>query len=239
MEDDDEDDYEDEEEAEDDDENEEDDDAEDEENYKPNNRRKKTALSKKHKKKNSQYWIKTIEEARKYAIDNNIQWEPEYYAAELLPHDKKWMKMYLMTIGNPTVKNVSFPIRKKTLTAYIGSSCNSSVSRVLDHNKIGSSHEEPRTKNGATRWVLCMVLFIPTNLRRLLSTKVMKKFWEAAHGCGKITRGLLLQKMFSLRMYISPDIESIMSIHRAKLDKLNHIKEYNFAPVGVTANAGK
>lgn len=215
-------------------EDEEDDEDDDDDNEKPNNRRKTQSASKKDKKKNSQYWIKTIEEVRKYAITNGIRWEAEYYTSEMTPQDKKWMKMYLMTIGNPTVKNVNFPIRKKTLTAYIGSSYNSSLSRVLDHNKPGSSHEEPRTKNGATRWILCMVLFIPGNLRRLLSTKIMKKFWEAAHGCGKITRGLLLQRMFSLRMYISPDIESIMSMHRAKLDKISHVKEYDFAPAGVT-----
>jgi len=161
-------------------------------------------------KENSESLMKILKEVRDEMIRDKVKYEDTYYTEPLTPRDGKLMKLYLMTIGLPGKNSDNQPVKKKVLTAYIGASTAPTLERVHSHNIIGATHRNPRTKLGASRWTLCMVLFIPKVLRSKVSSKIIKHYWEAAHGRGKIKRGLLLQHMFGLSCFVPPAAKDIV-----------------------------
>ena len=163
--------------------------------------------------------LENLMEKREQMIKQNFKYESEYHAETLSPNDEKFMKLYLMTIGVPG-KNENKHTHKKTLTAYVGSSKTSTETRVNKHNRPGPVYEDIRTRCGATQWVLCMVLFIPNKLRNIVSTKEVRKYWEAEHGHGKINRGLIIQKIFGLQLYVLPEIQPLIALRSRKMPKM-------------------
>lgn len=178
------------------------------------------------RKGNSEELLKILQEVRGEMVKDNAKYEDSYYTEKLTPDDDKLMKLYLMTIGVPGKASVH-PVKKKVLTAYIGASVAPTYNRIHVHNNIGITHRNPRTKTGASRWTLCMVLFIPRVLREKVSSKIIKRYWEAAHGRGKIKRGLLLQRMFGLVCYVPDDAKKVVS-EQMPPAKLLTFDKYNF-----------
>jgi hypothetical protein len=180
-----------------------------------------------------QDYYKMLEITRAIFVDNKIKYEKELYTTSLNPEDNKFLKMYLMTVGSPT--DSERPKRKKTLTAFVGASQTSTVRRVHEHNIMGAEHKNPRTKNGASMWKLCMILFVPQTLRDHLSSQIIHKYWDSAHGKGKINRGLFLHKFFGLPCYIPDDLREII-LQQSEKFKMPLFKEYDFKPANVNSN---
>ena len=119
--------------------------------------------------------------------------------------DSSFMHLYVMNIGNPGDPHKK-PAKRKTLTAYAGASVDPVVDRVAEHNNGAAEIKNPKTRDGISRWTLCIVIFIPKILRDHVTTKLLKHYLVMAHGIkGKLLRCYELIKMFNLRYYIPPE----------------------------------
>lgn len=152
---------------------------------------------------------------------NKVKYDARMYSDALTPESNDILKMYLMTVGPPRSKNkkpdATFQIKKKTLTAYVGCSASSTYMRIIRHNVPGPTHTNKRTKNGAPRWTLCMVLYIPNELRNHISLKMVKHFWDTAHGSGKIKLGLFLHRQLGIPCYITDEAREAVTEQIQKL----------------------
>ena len=175
-------------------------------------------------------FLEIIENTRNFMMENKVTYEPALYTSKLRPEETKFLKMYLMTVGSianaEPAKNVK---RRKTLGAYVGASRSSTVLRIHQHNNIGVKHKNPRTRTGASNWTLCMILFIPNTLREYVSSKVIHRYWDAAHGKGKINRGLFLQQFLGLPCFIPENLKDIVNKQKEKF-KMPSFIEYDFKP---------
>lgn len=168
---------------------------------------------------------------------NRVQYDTSLYAAPLTPDNKDMLKMYLMTVGPPRSKkkqaDATFQVKKKTLTAYVGCSASSTYMRVIRHNITGAMHTNKRTKNGAPRWTLCMVLFIPNELRNHISINMVKYLWDTAHGSGKIKLGLFLHRQLGVPCYITDEARDAVTEQIQKI-KTTPSNRQLFKPANVT-----
>jgi len=180
-----------------------------------------------------QDYYKIIETVRNYCISHGVKYERDFYNSLLTPEEDKFLKMYLMTVG--LISETDKPKRKKTLTAFVGASRTSTISRIHSHNLIGADHKNPRTKNGASMWKLCMVIFIPDTLRNYISSQVIHKYWDSAHGKGKINRGLFLARFLGLPCYIPDELKECVYVQNNKF-KMPSFAEYDFKPSNVDMN---
>jgi hypothetical protein len=186
-------------------------------------------------KTNSALLMHTITKAREQMKKAGVKYEPEYYTTPLDPEDRTLMKLYLTNIGAPGIPSASRPARSvapKVLTARVGGSCKSTIERVHRHNQLGAHHCDPRTKHGAGRWVLCMVLYIPQTLRRYCSSKVLKHYWSTTHGGGKLRCGIMLHKYLGLHCTV---MSVALPAVRQQMPKvvLPDTDVYDFRPEGV------
>ena len=179
-------------------------------------------------------------------VKRGVTYEPELYTTPLTCEDTKFLKMYLITIGKPGSKRVDEAVvedgdedtppkthaKKKTLTAYVGASHSPTSTRVHKHNNIGVAHRNPRTRNGASRWNLAIVLFIPRVLRDILSSKVIHKYWDAAHGAGKLKRGLFLHRYLGLPCLVQDIAKDAMAEQNKKL-KMPPFVRHSFKPKNI------
>lgn len=167
--------------------------------------------------------LRQLVESKKAMLAAGVVYEDAYFTTPLVPDDEHFMKLYLMTIGPPSMMLRKRQERsgthvqrgdgrlqpefdwKKVLTACIGMSRKASSSRVAYHNVIGAGHEDPRTKHGAGHWVLCMVIFLPDTLRDHVYWKDIRDYWSCFHGTGKINGGLAIARLFGLRCHVMPD----------------------------------
>ena len=180
-----------------------------------------------------QDYYKIIETVRNYCIQHRVKYEKDFYTSVLTPDENKFIKMYLMTVG--LISETDKPKRKKTLTAFVGASKTSTISRIHAHNLIGADHKNPRTRNGASMWKLCMIIFIPDTLRNYISSQVIHKYWDSAHGKGKINRGLFLSKFLGLPCYIPEELKECVYIQNNKF-KMPAFVHYDFKPSNVEIN---
>lgn len=115
-----------------------------------------------------------------------------------------------MNIGTPGDPN-SQPAKKKSVRVYVGASVTPTTLRVFSHNDIHAEYKDPKTRDGITRWTLCIVIFYPHELRMLITSKLPKMYWKKAHGLsGKLSRAFEIISMFNLRYYIPPEHEKFM-----------------------------
>lgn len=178
---------------------------------------------------NGKRYVDSLEKIRNKLAEEKLKYEKEYYTRTLSQSDDRLMKIYLMTIGNQIENIEHHPIKDRVAKTVVGSTRSSVEIRLTDHNKIGKKHFDPRTKHGAPRWVLCMILFIPDMLRTHVSTKVFTKFLETAHATGKMQRIIHLQRLFDLACYVDPQFKSEVESQRTKV-KLNSLKHHVFKP---------
>jgi hypothetical protein len=104
--------------------------------------------------------------------------------------------------------------------------------RVHKHNSVGAAHSNPRTRSGATRWKLAIVLFIPRTLRDIISSKIIHKYWDAAHGAGKLKRGLFLHRYLGLPCMVLDIAREAMAEQEKKL-KMPSFSRHSFKPKNI------
>jgi len=178
-------------------------------------------------------YFKMIELIRNQFVERKIKYERELYTSVLTPDEDKFLKMYLITVGY--INDKEKPKRKKTLTAFVGASRTSTLIRIHEHNLMGAEHKNPRTKNGASLWKLCMILYVPDTLRRHISSQVLHKYWDSAHGKGKINRGIFMSKYLGLPCYIPEELKESVFEQNEKFKSPSY-KTYDFKPVNVEVN---
>jgi hypothetical protein len=143
---------------------------------------------------------------RRKMIKTGVVYEAEYFSEPLTPHNSTLMKPYLITIGEPGDKDAK-PKKKKSVSAHVGASADTTYDRVNYHNNPTAEVKNPKTRDGCMRWVLCMTLYVPAmwHIAELSSTRAIRDYWGLAHGCdGKIKRGWEIANMFNLQ-YSIPD----------------------------------
>lgn len=149
---------------------------------------------------------------RESMIARNVAYEPEYWTAAdgcFDEYDARHMKLYLLNIGHPGEKH-DIPIKEKCLTAFVGRSETATINRLRTKNDPQAVSENPRTRSGVSRWIIVMILFLPTTWSE--STDLMYSYWEVAHGIGgKLKRGIELARMFNLRYYVPPSVRDYAS----------------------------
>lgn len=172
---------------------------------------------------------------RRKLVESGVKYERDYYERPLSDQDDKLLKMYLMTVGPPGSTTPSSVMAvKKVLTAYVGLSRTPTYTRVHGHNNVGNRSADSRTRNGAGRWILCMILYIPNNLRTVVSSRLLKAYWEAGHGMGKFKRGLFLSRYFGLHCTITDDAAATVAL----ADFPSPSDSYDlFKPANITHNA--
>jgi len=182
-------------------------------------------------------YLNMIDSVRNTMINNKVAYEHELYQSKLAPDDSRFLKMYLMTVGSvAAAADTSKTTKKrKTLTAYVGASKSSTLLRIHQHNNVGVKHKNPRTKTGASNWMLCMILFIPKTLRDHISSKVIHRYWDAAHGKGKINRGIFLHHYLGLPCYIPEELKETVDKQQEKF-KMPSFIEYDFKPIDAVVN---
>lgn len=142
---------------------------------------------------------------RRLLLDSGFQYERSYWKGKLDHTDGRYFKLYAMNIGRPGDTNMH-PPKKKSVRVFVGGSRHPTILRVFEHNDISAPYRNPKTRDGATRWVLCIVLFYPLRLREVMSSQLMKLYWRKAHGLpGKLTRAFEIIRKFNLRYYIPPE----------------------------------
>ena len=181
-----------------------------------------------------------IEEARLNMLNDGVQYGSEMYTDKLTINDSTYMKMYLISVGAPcSKKNMThkqmIPVKKKTATTYVGSSTTATTQRVFKHNNGIASDSKTaynfKTDPNKYKWVLCMVLFLPAVLRKYISTKTLRKYWEKGHGCGKIRLGIFLHRYLEIPCYVSEEAMDEVRLQKTKI-KMDPI-QYVFKPKGV------
>lgn len=161
------------------------------------------AESSKPKKDSSDKLKRTLQAiADQWMANKKFHYEPAYFTRDLDDTDAEYMKLYVMNIGKPGDPNTE-PAKSKTLTAYVGASSMPTCYRVSEHNNLSADYKNPKTRDGITRWTLCLVVFIPAAFRNKVTTKLPRDWWGLAHGIkGKLTRGFEFIRMFNLRYYV-------------------------------------
>jgi len=150
------------------------------------------------------------ETRRKLLRNGNFHYSPEYFNDDLNEKDSSYLKMYAMNIGTPGDVHAQ-PAKKKSVRVYVGASTMPTRHRVFSHNDITAEHKNPKTRDGITRWTLCIVIFYPHELRQCMTSKLPKLYWKKAHGLsGKLTRAFEIISMFNLRYWIPPEHAKFM-----------------------------
>lgn len=176
--------------------------------------------------------LNAIVQLRRAMIRDNVHYEADYYTTPMSPHDSKVQKLYLMTIGPPGRRDDDRPVAKKVLTAYVGGSRQSTVSRVQEHNRPGSDRADPRTKHGAGHWVMCMIIYVPQTLRQYESSRILRDYWRTAHGGGKIRCGIMLHRYLGLHCTVTDEALDAVRQQMPKV-ALPDTDVYDFKPEGV------
>lgn len=191
---------------------------------------RKRTITKTIAKKTRDELFQEIESIRAHMLKNSVTYEPELFTEKIEIDSQKHMKMYLMHAGsldskkkNTTAATTPAHPKKKTATTYVGCSITSANLRVMQHNARLTNNR--RTEHNANQWSLCMVLFIPETLRSVISTKVLKKYWDTGHGCGKIRLGLVLHNLLELPCHVMSDAVNEVAIQskKLKLQQIQHI----------------
>lgn len=119
----------------------------------------------------------------KNIVDTVDTWGEGYATEEV--RGKGCMKLYLINIGDPRRNRGDNPAEvalRKTLKAYSGAS-RDVAARMQMHNHPDRGKRPHRTRHG-TSWTLCMTVYIPERMRKMVTTRLVRDYLRAAHGIG-------------------------------------------------------
>lgn len=176
---------------------------------------------------------------RKLLKNDDFHYSRAYFEEDLTDQDSKYLKMYAMNIGTPGDPNAQ-PAKKKSVRVYVGASTMPTTLRVISHNDIHAEYKDPKTRDGITRWTLCIVIFYPHELRARITSKLPKMYWKKAHGLsGKLTRAFEIIGMFNLRYYIPQEHAKFMKKFVDAHRKNRNTDESLFKPPGLTQKSAQ
>lgn len=133
-------------------------------------------------------------------------YDDDYFATTLDENATGHTMLYIMNVGDPGDPHRA-PAKRKSVSAYFG--CigyhDTAKSHVDHHNNPDSVPKNSKTRPGAGRWTLCMIVAIPEQLVARDIFRTMHSYGETAHGIsGKIRRATELITIFNLIYHVPP-----------------------------------
>jgi hypothetical protein len=155
--------------------------------------------------------LQRLLQQRETLIRDKIKYEESYFISDederiFNEHEESLFKQYILSADvNKSMTTNS----RKMGSAYVGCSRKSALNRLQAHNGESGQTVRKGTLRGrsqASKWQICLVLFLPKMLTQTITSKIMRDYLKAAHKVeGKVRRGLQVARLFGLRHWSPPN----------------------------------